>query len=148
MAWHRNSPPMLFSPFPSKLAEMQLLILTFCVFPTQPNKKIYQSNNYTKRTNPLGFHLLYNHFRNMNPQIQWAFNFCLLWFQKQLVAFLLSISSLWFLRSASLHFSYLPLLILRRSQSKRNVTVQRRTHSLFSICNAKLGFVRFRNLAQ
>lgn len=48
-------------------------------FPTQAQKKLEQSRNYTKSAGLLAnlpdFHLLHNHFRNMNPQIQRACSF-------------------------------------------------------------------------
>lgn len=151
MAWHRNSPQCSLS-IPKQASWTAVAYFNILSFSHTTKQKIRpeQELRWTCRSaaNPLGFHLLYNHFRNMKRQIQRAFNFCLLWFQKLLAAFLLSISDLWFLRSASLHFSCLPLLILRRSQSKRNVAVRCRTNSFFSICNAKVGFVRYRNLAQ
>jgi len=86
--------------------------------PHQQTRKKDDIRNCTKPAgllaNRTDFHFLHNHFRR-EPTDSTSL-LCPLRLQALQVAILLSISELWLLRSASLRFSFFPLLIFQRSQ--------------------------------
>lgn len=135
---------MFFSPFPGKIAELQLLILAQAFFSTPAYKELDQSRNYTKLAgllaNLTASHLLHNHFRNTNKLSVYAV----------ILDTTGGVSAEYFICDFyDKPHSTSPSPPSNSSvKSKRNMAVQYRIYSHFTICNANPGFVQYRNLAQ